>query len=236
MKKIFTCILIAVCLPTMAGCANNNTASTGLEANSAANTQTLQTTSATDSESEAGSTETSVSTDAANATIGTTTESSTVIGEDKAKAVALEHAGLSENEVTFILAYLDHDDGRNVYDVEFYVDLQEYDYEIDAYSGEILSYDFDIESYEGAARSSGETTTARQSNGAAITLEEAKAIALEKAGVSESDATFTETSFEYDDSIAVYQIGFISGTMEYEIEVNANTGAITEYDVEAIYD
>ena len=60
----------------------------------------------------------------------------------------MAHAGLSASQVTFVRAYLDWDDGRYVYDVEFYTsDYKEYDYEIDAYTGAVLSYDYDADYY-----------------------------------------------------------------------------------------
>ena len=39
----------------------------------------------------------------------------------------------------------DWDDGRHIYEVEFYVDRQEYDYDIDASTGTIVSKDYDID-------------------------------------------------------------------------------------------
>ena len=63
-----------------------------------------------------------------------------------------------------------------------------------------------------------------------------KSIALGKAGLSEKDVTFTESSFEYDDGYEVYQIDFVSGDMEYEMEIDANTGDILEFERESIYD
>ena len=76
---------------------------------------------------------------AANATVAPTaavTEASRgFIGVDRAKSIALGHAGVS---VSFSKAKLDDDDGRGVYEIEFYVGNTEYDYEIDAHSGAIL--------------------------------------------------------------------------------------------------
>lgn len=235
MKKIFAMILIAACLTAMAGCANSNTANNGSGTNGVVNSGNVQSSDPALSKSNVSIDEIVGVADVIRTENNTSVKSATVIGEDAAKAIALENAGLAENDVTFVLAHLDHDDGRTVYDVEFYVDMKEYDYEIDAYSGEIVSCDFDIENYTAASQSNSGSVAPQQSN-TAITLEEAKALALEKAGVSQSDATFRETSFEYDDGIAVFQIDFISGTLEYEVEINANTGAITEYDVESIYD
>ncbi len=67
----------------------------------------------------------------------------TDIGVDQAKTIALNHAGLSASDVNFAKAKLENDDGRIVYEVEFYHGNREYDYTIDAYSGAILEYDAD---------------------------------------------------------------------------------------------
>ena len=53
---------------------------------------------------------------------------SSYIGLEKAKSIALKDAGVSG--VTFVKAKLDSDDGVRVYDIEFYKDNVEYDYEI----------------------------------------------------------------------------------------------------------
>lgn len=63
------------------------------------------------------------------------------IGEDKAKETALEHAGLKESEVQALRVKLDRDDGIDEYEIEFYVDRLEYNYEINATNGEIISYE-----------------------------------------------------------------------------------------------
>lgn len=70
------------------------------------------------------------------------------IGKAKAKNIALNHAGLAASKVTFTKAKLDKDDGRWVYEVEFRLRNNrriEYDYEIDAYTGKILSWDRDYD-------------------------------------------------------------------------------------------
>ena len=50
------------------------------------------------------------------------------IGVDRAKSIALGHAGVSASSVSFSKAKLDDDDGRGVYEIEFYVGNTEYDY------------------------------------------------------------------------------------------------------------
>ena len=50
----------------------------------------------------------------------------TFIGEEKARSIALSHAGVDADGAKYIRSTLDNDDGRKVYDVEFYLeDLQQ---------------------------------------------------------------------------------------------------------------
>lgn len=63
------------------------------------------------------------------------------IGVSKAKQIALKDAGFSSSEVDFVKAKLDKEDGERVYEIEFYSGRMEYEYTIDAYTGEILEWD-----------------------------------------------------------------------------------------------
>ena len=67
------------------------------------------------------------------------------IGVDRAKEIALNHAQLSESDVQFAKAKLENDDGEVEYDLEFYSGRTEYDYTIDAVSGNIIEYDVDYD-------------------------------------------------------------------------------------------
>lgn len=67
------------------------------------------------------------------------------ISLDQAKKTALDHAGLSENEVKFSSAKLENDDGKNIYDIEFYKDNVEYEYEINAVTNEIIDSEIDYD-------------------------------------------------------------------------------------------
>ena len=65
-----------------------------------------------------------------------------------------------------------------------------------------------------------------------VTLEEAKQIALDKAGVAAADAVFTKAHFDNDDGRVVVDIEFYVGSTEYEMDVDAATGEVTEYETE----
>lgn len=66
------------------------------------------------------------------------------ITREQAEAIALEHAGLTTAQVTGLHTEYEIDEGVPRYEVQFYYDRWEYDCEIDADSGVILSYDRDI--------------------------------------------------------------------------------------------
>ena len=62
---------------------------------------------------------------------------------EQAQAIALADAGFTADQVSYLRAEYDVDDGRPRYEVQFRQDRWEYDYEIDAETGNILSYDRD---------------------------------------------------------------------------------------------
>ena len=63
--------------------------------------------------------------------------------EDQAFAIALEHAGLTEEQLDFSNVHLDRDDGRWVYEIEFREGRIEYEYAVNASSGKIVDFDKD---------------------------------------------------------------------------------------------
>ena len=67
------------------------------------------------------------------------------IGYAKAKSIALNHAGVSENQAYDMDIELDDEDGKLVYEIEFKSGNMEYDYEIDAASGTILKHEAELD-------------------------------------------------------------------------------------------
>ena len=150
----------------------------------------------------------------------------TAVTEEQARETALSHAGLTADQVTFVRSKLDRDDGRLMYDVEFYTsDYKEYDYEIDASTGEILSYDYDAEGY---------SYQPNATPGTAITAEQARAAALaEVPGAAESDIYEFET--DRDDGRLEYEGKIIYNNTEYEFTIDGYSGAIREWDAEPFH-
>ena len=131
--------------------------------------------------------------------------------------------GLAGNSaVQFARVKLERDDGRMGVRRGVLLDSTEYDYEIDAATGEVLSYDFDAEYY----------TPAQSASGAAVTAEQAKQIALAHAGVSEADAGRMEMDRDREHGREVYEFSWQIGFTEYEYEIDAATGEILSYSQE----
>lgn len=168
--------------------------------------------------------------------IASTPSASDYITVDAAKQAALKHAGVSDSDAVFVKAGLDWDDGRVCYEVEFYAGNTEYDYDIDASTGAVLAYDRDWDDFS-LSRPNGSTgnsgNTGNTGTADLITEARAKEIALAQAP---SGATVVKCELDRDDGRYIYEIKMISGTTEYECDVNAVTGVITDWDMDSIYD
>lgn len=67
------------------------------------------------------------------------------ITEEEAKKIALDDAGIAESDVEGLRVERDIENGRYVYEVEFYSGNKEYDYKIDQTTGGIVGKDYEIE-------------------------------------------------------------------------------------------
>lgn len=159
---------------------------------------------------------------------GSTAQQNNYIGEQAAQDAALAHAGVSAQNVSFVRTKLDWDDGRWQYEVEFYDQGTEYDYSIDAVTGEVLGYDYDAEYYT----ANNNTAAMQTAPGAQISAEDAKAIALAHAGVSARDAQRMEMGFDNEHGRSVYEFEWHVGWTEYSCDVDANTGEVVGYSSE----
>lgn len=151
-----------------------------------------------------------------------------IITAEQAKAKALAHAGLTASQVIFVQCKLDWENGRRVYEVEFYTTTyKEYDYEIDATTGAVVSFDYDAEYYTRPQIGTG--------TGTLIGVEKAKSIALAKVPGATA-ANIRKAVMDYDDGRTEYEIEIIYKTLEYDFEIDAYTGTIISWDYDSIYD
>lgn len=159
------------------------------------------------------------------------------IGRDAALEAALNDAGVSEADTTRLKVSEDMDDGIKVYEIGFDVAEKEYDYEIQASDGAILSSD--VETNEGYTAAQNSTQSQQNADNAgtgtsdaAVSLEEATRIALDKVpGATEQDIRI---NLDYDDGRQKYEGDIIYEQMEYDFEIDANTGEVIEWSEERI--
>ena len=83
---------------------------------------------------------------------------------DEAKEIALKHAGLTKDQVSFIETENEVDNGAEKYDIGFYYNGKEYDYEISAIDGKIITYDNDIDEGNNQNNTANSTQNNTQSN------------------------------------------------------------------------
>lgn len=152
---------------------------------------------------------------------------------DDAKLIALEKAGVTGKDVVWTKHERDIDNGRNCYDIEFTCGDTECEAEIDAETGEIVGWKTEaIEGHHHGNGSGSVDSNVSSGNGDIISLDEALSIARQRAGLTEEQATLTKSKLDRDDGIQKYEFEFRYNGREYEVEVNAATGAIIEYDVD----
>lgn len=151
------------------------------------------------------------------------------IGLEAAQSAALTHAGLDASAVTWKEADYDYEDGRMVYEMEFFANGVEYEYDVDASTGEVLK--MEKEGAEWNEPSSGGQNTGSQGNtgggsSGVIGRDAARDAALSHAGVSLSQTYELKVEDELDEDRPQYQVDFKANGYEYEYEINAYTGSV----------
>ncbi|MBP5596001.1 MAG: PepSY domain-containing protein [Pseudobutyrivibrio sp.] len=154
----------------------------------------------------------------------------------QAKEIALKDAGLDEKDVTIAKAKKEIDDGITQYEIKFYYGTTEYDYEINATTGEIISFDQENESIHAAdnpkeSLDDVNTTGAPVVNGS-ITEDQALQIALADAGYTTKDVTYSTVKKDYDDGVEVYEVEFRVGRYEYNYDIEISTGRILDFEID----
>lgn len=164
----------------------------------------------------------SLSTDSAallgtDSTTSLSTDSAASLSEEEATQIALDAAGLQEADVT-IHIQRDTDDGLDLYKLKLFTDTQEeYEYEILAETGEILE-------------ASWEQWGTADGKGTAISLDDAKQLAADHAGIALEDAIFEKAEEDREGSERIWELEFFTEDQkEYEYEITCDTGLILSW-------
>lgn len=142
------------------------------------------------------------------------------ITKEQAKQIALDHAKLTAANIKFFEIELDRNDKDVLlYEIEFSVGTDRYDYEIKALDGTILSAEKNDKNI-------------LETNYKKIGEAKAKEIALNHAKLAEADISRYKIEFDVDDGVPSYEIEFVSGGYEYEYDINAADGKIIKSEKE----
>ena len=173
----------------------------------------------------------------------------------EAQEIAFENAGVSPSDITFKEVDRDREDGKATYDIDFTTAEGEYSYTIDASTGSIM--DRDHESYVSSSQSSSQTASSASSNSSSssaasssssttasstvtykVSDSQAKEIALKDAGLAESAVSNLIVTLDTDDGQVHYDVDFddLATNLDYDYQINADTGAIMEKSSESIKD
>ena len=224
----------------------DNTAQAGVSQN----TQSADNTN-TDNTAQAGVSQNTQSTDNTNTnnSAQTTTQAGSYamvsdgITEQEAKNIAVTNAGITESDIQYITVKQDWDDGRARYDVEFAAAGVEYDYELDATDGRILSVDSEVldKGYSaGTSDSTANTGFTQNGTGTAqnttggISIETAKQTVMDRIPGIASGNIYIHS--DYDDGMYLYEGEAYHAEIKYEFEINAANGSIISWEAESIYD
>lgn len=174
------------------------------------------------------------------------------IGISAAVYAAEEYAGTLELDSITWKADPELDEAPAHYEVELrHVTLGDFEYKVDAYTGEVLegranllsaapaagdpesavNYSSQAPASQAPAAQAPDVPGARQpsASGSPVALigeAAAKAAAFTHAGVKEADASQVKCKLDWEDGVQVYEIEFRSGGVEYDYEITAATGAV----------
>lgn len=151
------------------------------------------------------------------------------ISMETAKSIAMKDAGISGESVSYSSAKLDWDDGRQVYDVDFFSVGIEYEYEILASDGTILKKKQDAEWGKNSGTPAGHVAGQTGVSGT-LTMEQARQKVAERIpGVDPAGIYIKE---DYDDGRLKYEGEAYYNQTKYEFELDAATGAFTDWEEE----
>lgn len=143
-------------------------------------------------------------------------EPASAIGGEAAQNYAFADAGVDPASAQVLKVKYERFQGEFVYEVEFLAGETEYEYKINAADGSVVKKE------QKTVKGPGNSVPAAGT----ITLEEARDVALADAGVTLEQAILAEAEQDTEGGIPVYEFKFYSGNVEYEYEINGQTGAI----------
>lgn len=224
-KIIFLLTASMLSFGIMTGCSGTSGTSQTDDGQAVIQSNDQNTSDSNSTDASGSSVNTVIGTDKTSGDNGNTTAAqnsgSNYITEEEASSIALSKVeGATSDDLRI---KKDTDDGKNIYEISILYDNVEYDFEIDAATGNILEQSSELEDGHWL-----------NNNTNYISEKEAKKIALgQVTGASETDLRIHKDN---DDGKDIYEGSIVYNEIEYEFEIDAATGNIIDWSSESIYD
>lgn len=141
------------------------------------------------------------------------------ISAEDALAIALDNAGVPEDDAYNIKNEKDSDNGIPLYDIEFETDYGDYDFEVAIADGRIVGGDYEVDE-----------EWLDTLGGSPVTVEEAAVIIAGK--VPGADAADVSVREESEDGRDRYEGELFFEDMKYEFEIDPQTGKIFDWNAD----
>ena len=170
--------------------------------------------------------------------------------QEEARAIALDHAGLTEAEVKWERSEHEMERGVPEWDIDFRSGDWEYDYEIQAETGAVIKSEKEYDPVKVPASTKpaetqppkteppkteqpkAETPKKETSKTEKLTADQAKNVALNHAGLKASQVKGLRAEYDVDDGIPEWDVEFYADGFEYDYEIHAESGKIRSWDKE----
>ena len=141
------------------------------------------------------------------------------VSRERALAIALENAGVPEDDAYNIKNETDSDNGIPLYDIEFETDYGDYDFQVAMADGRIVGADYEVNE-----------EWLDTLGGSPVTLEEAAGIVADKIpGAGAAEVSIWEES---GDGRGRYEGELFFDGMKYEFEMDPQTGRIFDWNAD----
>ncbi len=176
------------------------------------------------------------------------------ISRESALEIAYGHAGVSAQDAAMVKVEFDSEDGIMVYEIEFYAGTTEYEYDINARTGQVVKYEAENRNAawqdgtsgqkpanpqqpagtQQPSADSGQTAIGSEQSGSQYIGEEAaKEKALANAGITADSVKYINAWLEYDDGRPeCYEVEFAAGNVEYKYAIDLYSGAVLTQEME----
>lgn len=150
---------------------------------------------------------------------------------NKVEAISLEEAediALKEVDGEILKAGKDKDDGITYYDFTIVTDSEKYEVEVNAENGKVLKVEKDDDYVPAKSNTTDQTNQNNTQNNTQITAEKAQEIAMNRVGT----GTLVKCELDFDDDTQKYkyEIEIKDGRVEYDLEIDAVSGEIIQYE------